>query len=123
VWNRIIAIDLASRERRQIFQAPTTFGIPLFFRLSPDGRVLAIRRRDPSDKKAHYGVVSVDGSGYREIHTAAGDGAFDVLCWLPDGQSLLVEEQDVSKWRIVRVPLTGGPPVPTNFQGTGRLDR
>ena len=120
--DEIIAIDLATGERRRIFEARTSGGSrdPLFFRLSPDGRMLSTRRRDPSDKKVHYGVLAADGSGYREIHITD-NNAFNTHAWARDGRSLLLEHRTEGKWRIMRVPIDGGPPEPTGIQGTGEL--
>jgi hypothetical protein len=66
--------------------------------------------------KARAFTVGVDGSGMREVVASVDAGWVGYagsLRWAPDGQSLLFVAFDANRnWRVMRVPATGGAPVP-----------
>jgi Tol biopolymer transport system component len=57
VPDRIYSLNLATKELKPILQTLTTTAQPLVFRLSPDGRTIAVRRRDPRDAKTYFSRV------------------------------------------------------------------
>ena len=116
----ILEIDLATGQRRQVFQTSAPGRNGVYFRLSPDGRHFAIRRR--VSEKTYYGIVGVDGTNYRDVHIHESGGAFDVLAWSRDGKNLFIESKErEDAWHILRAPVDGGRPEPTNINGTGTL--
>jgi Tol biopolymer transport system component len=81
-FDDIVAIDLASGERKPLLKLPE----PAFtFTLSPDGRtIMAVSPPDPKTAQSHLFRVSVDGSDYRVL-----PGSFKttwVGSWTKDGR-------------------------------------
>lgn len=118
--DRILAVDVSTGKQQLVFQAATKIQ-PLHFRLSPDGRTLAVRRLDPVDGRTHIGVVSVDGKGYRELKTAGFVPYWGSMAWTHDGRGVLVPERIKEDWRLIRLPLDGGAAAPAGLQGAGDL--
>jgi hypothetical protein len=115
--DRVIALDLPTGERRQVFSAPATTESIHSSRVSPDGRSVAfvVRRRDGMERLARVGV---DGNGYRELDapSLAGEATsrVDLLRWTLDGAALLATRTtstpgaSQSTRNLIRVPIAGG---------------
>lgn len=113
--DRILAIDVETGKEKQIFESRSRAGLAIG--LSPDGSTLALGWLDrppvvpAGPSKLHIARLSVDGSGYREIHTVDGFYGGYTVAWTKDGQSILFNQEQpegASHWNIMRVPAEGG---------------
>ena len=77
--------------------------------LSPDGRTLAVGWLEITPAKLHIGSVSVDGSGFRELHADDHWYGAGILRWTPDGKSILFrrEQPGIPHWGVMRIPKEG----------------
>lgn len=117
----IVAVDAATGAERTVvaLDAPVEAGVNAVWvsvAVSPDGRTLAVMHYTAFGNKARIFTVGVDGSGMREVVgsvDAGWVGYGSTLRWAPDGQSLIFLAFDANRnWRIMRVPASGGAPVP-----------
>jgi Tol biopolymer transport system component len=116
IWDRIVAVDLASGKERLVFRLPETLetlprgtGITL----SPDGRTLALAITNPTTRETLLARVGIDGSDYRELYGPyRADAVFDKLVWTKVGGSIVfstsAEGKNASK--IMRIGSEGGNP-------------
>ncbi len=112
-FNRVEAVDVATGSRRVVVSFPT--GRNMEVQLSPDGRTLAFRRR-VSNQDTRYSTVAVDGTGFREVHSAR-DAQH--LSWTRDSKGILFTvPHERNKWKLMRVPAQGGQPEAAGFEGT-----
>jgi Tol biopolymer transport system component len=44
-----------------------------------------------------------------------------VLEWTSDGQAILFETRKANTWKLMRLPVNGGAPESTGFEGMGQL--
>jgi len=114
VVDRIVAIDLQTRQQKQVSPLPATTGFVAIV-LSPDGRTLAIRYLDPETRRTHVARVGIDGSDYQEIYTGDVSARTNHFAWTNDGRGILFGIQQFDKWKIVRISAEGGNPEATDF--------
>jgi Tol biopolymer transport system component len=106
LFDGIVAIDIATGERRPIVKLPE----PAFtFTLSPDGRtIIAVSSPDPKTQQSHLFRVGVDGSDYRVL-----PGSFRttwVGSWTKDGRSFFfvqAKEGTTAINQIMRIATDG----------------
>jgi Tol biopolymer transport system component len=84
--------------------------------LSPDGSQLAVTR---NEQGCHLEVMPASGGPARDVFTAKGCGATNVLAWSPDQHYLLFENPATSK--LVRIPVAGGDPEPIGISIAGQI--
>jgi Tol biopolymer transport system component len=134
--DRIISLDLASGQQKQVFALPQDGSFLLGFALSPDGKtfVATIGRKVPEgkafaqDNEERLVLVGVDGSGYKELYSPyklqAGPWG-EMLAWTPDGRSILFAQAGQFATAaygvayIMRIPAVGGKPEPTGLELKG----
>jgi Tol biopolymer transport system component len=118
--DRILAVDLATKQQRTIFRLPADGSISAFA-LSPDGRSIALKRDDSS---SHLAIVGVDGGGYHEIYTesrAALSPTFG-LAWNKDSLSILFGwRANAASWQVMRLPAEGGKPESLGVEAPGQI--
>ncbi|MEP7365437.1 MAG: hypothetical protein ABI972_19455 [Acidobacteriota bacterium] len=117
IVDRIVAIDLKTGLQKQVCAFPGTGDAGI--NLSPDGRTLAIRRVDTQAGKTYLARVAVDGSDYREIHTATSSSGIpvqiDQFVWTKDGRGIFFGVRQDDKSKIMRISAEGGDPEATDF--------
>ena len=117
----VYSLNMAAKELKPIASTFTARGSLLVLRLSPDERTIAIRWRDPSERKVHISRVSVGGADHRELYASSRQVDFEVLEWTADGRDILFDDLEGTSWRIMRIPAAGGEAVFTGLTGMGRL--
>jgi hypothetical protein len=114
----VVSVDLATGAEAPVATFPEPlepYGTP-GLDLSPDGTTLVIMWADVAESggallAARLATIRVDGTGYREIY-----GPFpvsrtpDLVKWTPDGTAILFVTQQNGRWRVMRIPASGGTP-------------
>jgi Tol biopolymer transport system component len=111
----IVGVDLGTGEERHVTDFSSAAGSSGFgIAVSPDGSTLAVTAWTKPYAAARLFTVGVDGSNYREVWGPFETGWLgDTTRWTPDGGTLLFLAFDARKnWRIMRVPVAGGPAQP-----------
>jgi Tol biopolymer transport system component len=120
---RIVAVNIKGGQPGQAFKLP--YGGQVAARLSPEDKMIAIMRDDTATsgqtRHRHVGLVSVDGSNYRDVFTGLPSELRPALAWANDGRAVLFCTIKDDRWRILRIPVTGGAPEFTGFEGTGSI--
>jgi Tol biopolymer transport system component len=107
----IVALDLASRDRRKIWTIPTGV-ITWELSLSPDGRVLAMSAGERAGRSTYVSRINVDGTGYAKL---APSGRPE-LTWTRDGRAILYADEEK---KLMRIPANGGVPELTGLTLAG----
>jgi Tol biopolymer transport system component len=123
-WDRIVAIDLATQQQREVVilpGTPDTLPRPgqIAIALSPDSRTLAIATVNPKTNETRKGLVDVNGGKYRELYGPyRASNTNDKLAWTKDGRAILfaTNEGNVNgDWKIMRIGVEGGKPESTGL--------
>jgi hypothetical protein len=69
---------------------------------SPDGRTVALLRRNAASRLSDVRLLSVRGRSWHERSGAPVSGGFSGLEWSPDGRWLLLAWRDANQWLFVR---------------------
>ncbi len=129
-WTGIVGVDLGTGIERAIVSFPGA-GFPggaPGIAVSPDGNTLVLQGwvDGPRSGKARLVTVRVDGTDYRELYGPfEGTGFADITRWTPDGQSIVFVAGNqntpgaAAGWRVMRIPATGGQPVPDGLASPG----
>jgi Tol biopolymer transport system component len=112
VPDRISAVDLSTRQEKQVLAMPTPGAAALA--LTPDGRTLVIKW--PDQKTVRFARVNVDGTGYREIFNMTRQDDGGPMALTKDGRWIIFEESRDDKWRLMRLPIEGGKPEFTGME-------
>jgi hypothetical protein len=100
----LIEHQLASGDERELTGRPTMGRL----RLSPDGRLLATRSRNPATGEQSVLIVPVSGEPAREVVRVPQGETLEVLFWAPDGTALILRRfADGAKPTTVQVALDG----------------
>jgi hypothetical protein len=70
--------------------------------ISPDGRTIALSRRDTAADRSEVFLLSVGSRGWHSRRPFAGVGSFSAVRWSPDGRWLLVAWRDADQWLFLR---------------------
>jgi Tol biopolymer transport system component len=128
ITGNVIAYDVASGERKQIFSLPaqpsalTNPEGPAagrYIALSPDGNTLAVIRRPPGPDP-RLALVGVNGDEYREI--VISQGTLRTVAWTRDSRSILyttLKPDTADTWLLMQIPARGGDAVFTGLEITG----
>lgn len=116
----IVALDVVSQQRRQVFCTPV--GVTIFRgpRLSPDGRSLALTINS-GQMQVGIARVGIDGADYRHLFQTTVPrglaGIYDLI-WSRDNRALFFTEdmQPPAPPRIMRLQASGGTPEFTGLQ-------
>jgi len=98
----IVALNLATRDRRKIWTIPTAV-IPWTLSLSPDGRTLAMSAGDGPRRSTYVSRINVDGTGYAKLAPSGNPE----LTWTRDGRAILYIDEEK---KVMSIPANGGVP-------------
>jgi hypothetical protein len=96
------------------------------FRLSPDGRTLAVMHRDAKTNQTYLARVGFDGSDFRRLHTIATSDVpsqTNSILWTTGGKAIQFKAlgKTADSWQIMRLPADGGNPEFTGLEVNGLL--
>jgi hypothetical protein len=124
-WDRVVAVDVATRKERVVLHLPgdprtLPAGGELGLAVSPDGLTLALFLVEPGAVIGRILLVGTDGTNARErLPVFPAHGSFGKIAWTADDTIWFSETaQDGAGrtgWRILRMPATGGSPEPATF--------
>ena len=122
-FDRIIAVDLASGQEREVLRFSGIPELPggggVGIAISPDGRSLAVATTNPKTAEARLFRVDVDGGNYRELHGPyQANTTWEKLVWTKDGRSIVFAasvggRNSNRKGEIMRIGSAGGSPEST----------
>jgi dipeptidyl aminopeptidase/acylaminoacyl peptidase len=116
--SRVIRRDVESGEERQLFEAPPGIQLGPGLALSRDGSRIAVAEW-PNKTESQLVVVPAAGGDRRTLFSAKVPDTFAIVGWSPADADVFI-----SSWKatsataprtLLRLPLKGGPPVPTGL--------
>ncbi len=115
-WDSIVQVDLQAGHVRSTFSLTGDL-LPANTNLfslaaSPDDSTLAMGYALPGDRLMHLAIVDTNGGSLRDLATYETPRLPDRIGWAEDGQAVVVGMLQGGVWRLMRVPVTGGPPQP-----------
>ena len=96
---RLRLLDARGRVTKELDLPPAVRAESAAF--SPDGRRIALVRRDSATGLSDVRLLSVRGHSWHERRGAPVTGAFAGVQWSPDGRWLLVAWRDANQWLFV----------------------
>jgi Tol biopolymer transport system component len=122
--DHIVAFEIATGRRSTVFSLQGGGDISAF-KLSPDGRSLALRIHDEAAKEARIARVDANGSNYQELHKAsfAESPRRPGFSWTRDSKGILFLAlgKTAGELRIMRLPTDGGSPEFTGVEAQGLI--
>jgi Tol biopolymer transport system component len=115
-WNSIAWVDLQAGNVRSTFSLagellPANTNV-FSIATSPDESNLAIAYAVPGDLSMHLAIVDANGGSLRDLATYETPRLPDRIGWTEDGRAVVVGMLQGGIWRLMRVPVGGGPPQP-----------